>query len=48
MAKGKESKKAKKAKKGGSMKCPGWRLNLNDQFLGKSVVDRYETCAQSN
>ena len=44
----KKSKKSKKVKKGGSVKCPGYRLNLGDQILGKSVVDRYETCELSN
>ena len=46
--KGKSSKKSKKVKKGGSVKCPGYRLNLGDQILGKSVVDRYETCELTN
>lgn len=34
----------KRVKRGGSYKCPGFKLNLKEQILGRSVVDRYETC----
>ena len=40
--------RSNRVKNGGSLKCPGWKLNLDDQIMGKSVVDRYETCANTN
>lgn len=40
--------RSNRVKNGGSLKCPGWKLNLEDQIMGKSVVDRYETCANTN
>lgn len=37
-----------RVKRGGSLKCPGFKLNLKDQIKGLSVVDRYETCDSTN
>ena len=37
-----------RVKRGGSLKCPGFKLNLKDQIKGLSVVDRYETCESTN
>lgn len=37
-----------RVKRGGSLKCPGFKLNLKDQIKGLSVVERYETCESTN
>ena len=44
------SKKSRKmrVKSGGSIKCPGFKLNLEKKFGGLSAVDRYETCETTN
>ena len=40
--------RSNRVKRGGSLKCPGWKLSLEDQIMGKSVVSRYETCKDTN